>query len=241
MLDDGDVESIRDTARLEILTPEGWAFSARIWHDREGTLLNDLIDDKPHIPQAIKRRLQKDASPQEIKIRHAAMHAKDIYVRRFIHAPRHHRTIAALSHRFNAYASTVRLVKRWLGCHWLLGGHITEEAVELLCAAIFMGAGPGDSSEEKQGVNVPSTKERGFALVVQFLAEWEWEGGLLIPLYTRELDGDAPNTSSSPPSSGNRHGAWHLKTDPDPEGRMWTGDGPDAVVARRVKDIARAT
>lgn len=32
-----------------------------------------------------------------------------------------------------------------------------------------------------------------------------------------------------------------MKTEKDPEGRMWTTDGPDAVVARRVQDIAKAT
>ncbi|KAI0084988.1 Nrap protein [Irpex rosettiformis] len=242
VLDDGDAESIRDTARLEILTPEGWAFSARICHDREATLLDDIIDDKPHIPKAIKKRLEKNATPQEIQLRHEAIQAKEVYIRRYIHGPRHHRAVAALSHRFSAYTGTVRLVKRWLASHWLLGGHIQEEVVELLCAIVFLtGSGAAKSEGEKEKASVPSTKERAFALVVQFLAKWEWEGGLFVPIYGSEVDGGSSAAPEVRSASTSRRGAWTIRTERDAEGYIWTVNGPDAVVARRIKDIARAT
>lgn len=240
VLDEEDVESIRDTARLEILTPEGWAFSAQIWHDREGILLDDLIDDKPHVPQAIKKRLRQSESPQDVKLRHAAARAKEVHVRRYLHGPRHHRAVMALSHRHSAYAGTVRLVKRWLASHWLLKGHIAEEAVELLCATVFLGAGPSPFPDSRREVE-PSTKERGFALVVQFIAEWEWESGLFVPLYSSNAEEEPSGPSSSHHALAGSHGAWLLTTERDSDGRMWTANGPDAVVARRVKDIAKAT
>lgn len=45
-----------------------------------------------------------------------------------IHAPRHHRVIAALCHSHSAFAGTVRLVKRRFALHWLLWGGGEEVA-----------------------------------------------------------------------------------------------------------------
>lgn len=242
VLDDGDAESIQDTVRLEILTPEGWAFSARIWHDREATLLNDIIDDKPHIPKAVRKRLQQNATPQEIKLRHEAVQAKEVYIRRYIHGPRHHRAIAALSHRFGAYTGTTRLVKRWLASHWLLGGHIQEEVVELLCAVVFLtGSGAPKADGKKEKASIPNTKERAFALVVQFLANWGWESGVFVPLYGSEVEDSTESAPGVGSVSTGRRGAWAIRTERDADGHMWTANGPDAVVARRIKDIAKAT
>ncbi|THG99128.1 hypothetical protein EW026_g3163 [Hermanssonia centrifuga] len=213
---------MQDVASLEIITSDGWAFSARIWHDREAILLDKIIDDKPHIPKHLKRKLQhtSDSSGAEAKERQEAMETKALYIRRFIHAPRHHRAIAALSHRFSAFAGTVRLVKRWLASHWLLHGYISEEVVELICASIFLGSDASSKDRE----SVPGTKERGLAVVVEFLKDWEWENGLFVPLLT-----------------GGKSGAWAVSTELDPTGHMWTSNGPDAIVARRVRTIAKAS
>lgn len=230
---------IQDTASLDIVTPDGWAFHARIWHDREAFLLDKLIDDKPHIPKHIKKQLQNtDKSGIEAKERQAALDAKDIYTRRFIHAPRHHRVIAALSHRYSAYASTVRLAKRWLASHWLLGGHVKEEAVELLCASIFLGTEP---SSNKDWENMPGTKERGFARLVELLKDWEWAEGLFVPVYGPQ-DGSEGSAAipAVPVHAGSKSGVWRISTEFDPEGFMWTSTGPDAVVARRIKAVAKA-
>jgi len=85
-------------------------------------------------------------------------------------APRHHRAIAALCHRYTAFSGTVRLVKRWLASHWLIHGHITEEAVEIICAHFFVGDGrklaiDADADQAASHL-VPASKERGFATVV---------------------------------------------------------------------------
>ncbi|KAF8965448.1 Nrap protein [Flammula alnicola] len=201
VIGDGTHDSlILDRASLEIVTPEGWAFSARIWHDREVNLLDRVIEGNattlPHVY-------------------YEAMEAKEVYMRRFIHFPRHHRAIAALSHHYSAFSGTVRLVKRWLASHWLLHGHISEEVVELICASFFVDGGHTVSAEtdtEKTIQHlVPASKERGFAYVVQFLKEWKWEEGLFV------------------------------STELDKEGHVWTYKGPDLVVARRVRALADAT
>ncbi len=40
---------ISDQACLELLTADGWAFSLRIWHDREATLLQRALEKKPPV------------------------------------------------------------------------------------------------------------------------------------------------------------------------------------------------
>ncbi|TFK31610.1 Nrap protein [Crucibulum laeve] len=227
---------ILDQSSLEIVTPEGWAFSARIWHEREATLLDRIIDgsDKllPHI-------VPKTKDINKGKEYHDAVEAKAVYTRRFIHAPRHHRAIAALCHHYSAYAGTVRLVKRWLASHWLLDGHISEEVVEIICAHFFVKPGRQvgidiELDESAQHI-VPSSKERGFAAVVHFLKEWKWEEGLLVPLYGLT---EAPAVTGSKASTS---GVWSISTELDKDGHIWTSHGPDAVVAHRVQALAKAT
>ena len=239
--DQGERSDIQDEAALDIITPEGWAFRARIWHDREATLLDSIINDQPHVPKALRRKI----TGEEARERQAAALAHEVYTRRFIHGPRHHRAIAALSHRFAAFAGTVRLVKRWFAAHWLLCGHVSEEAVELLCAHVFLmpGAGPvaSEDAEAAAIVGVPGSKERGFAQVLAFLKEWDWTKGLTVLLDSGERGAvlGAPTAFAGP--SASKNAAWSLATEFDPTGHMWTSSGPSAVVARRVTAIAKAS
>lgn len=228
---------IQDEAALDIVTAEGWAFRAQIWHDREATLLERVIDDQPNVPKAFRRPLESG----EARERLVAVRARELYTRRFVHAPRHHRAVAAVSHRLPAFAGAVRLVKRWFAAHWLLRSHVSEEAVELLCAYVFlrMGARPAAEGEgaASRTAGVPSTKERGFAQVVEFLKDWDWTKGLVVPLDYGEREA---STSSATATATAGSVAWSLVTEFDPTGRMWTSSGPDATVARRVTALAKA-
>ncbi|RPD65156.1 Nrap protein [Lentinus tigrinus ALCF2SS1-7] len=230
-------KEIQDEVALDIVTPDGWAFRARIWHDREATLLDRVIDPQPHVPKAVKKPL----TPEEARDRQAAIEAKEVYTRRFLHAPRHHRAVAALSHRSAAFAGTIRLVKRWFAAHWLLRSHVREEAVELLCSYVFLRTGARVQTEGAAGfvgAGMPGTKERGFAMVLEFLKDWDWTKGLVVPLEFGDRDASVtPDATKPPPST---RAAWSLATEFDPEGHMWTSHGPDAIVARRVTVLAKA-
>ncbi|KAJ7242747.1 Nrap protein [Mycena haematopus] len=234
--DSVNMSEIRDNSTMEIVTPDGWAFSARIWHDREATLLDRLITGKNALPH-----INFPSEKKKGKEHQEAVDAKEVYVRRFIHAPRHHRAIAALNHRFTAFSPTVRLVKRWLASHWVLHGHISEEAVEILCASAFVGDGTDVEVDPENVVaeraSVPGSKERGFAIVVEFLKDWKWEEGLFVHLYGREAKAGDP----LPTSTSSRAGVWKISTEFDPEGNVWTLHGPDVMVAHRVRALAKAT
>ena len=214
---------IQDNASLEILTADGWSFSARIWHDREAVLLERLTSP-------VKTPIDPD--PQPSKDQRLARRALDLYTRRFIHAPRHHRAIATLAHRYIAYPGTVRLIKRWLASHWLLGVHVSEEAVEMICARPFVGTGiplPGTAA------SIPRSKERGFTLVIEFLKDWKPENPLFVPLYEE----DGPSMEPSVVAVGSKEGVWTISTSEDPSGKMWTSSGPDIVAAHRLCALAK--
>ena len=208
------VPPVADHAQLEITTPDGWAFALRIWHDREATLLDRILHSPP-------------ATFSSHNLENARV-ARRLYTQRFIASPRHHRSVAALHHRFVAFGGTVRLVKRWLAAHWLLRLHVGEEAAEVLCATVFAGVGPA---------HVPSTREHGFARVVRVLRDWDWSNGMTIPLYGESELGSDVCSSAVPGAKG----VWILRTEADPDGRMWTVDAPNAVAAHRIRALARAT
>ena len=54
LCDQGHQSNIQDEAALDIVTPEGWGFRARIWHDREATLLDSIIHDQVPVPKAFE-------------------------------------------------------------------------------------------------------------------------------------------------------------------------------------------
>ncbi|KAF9447462.1 pre-rRNA processing protein Utp22 [Macrolepiota fuliginosa MF-IS2] len=255
---------VLDQSFLEVLTPEGWAFAVRIWNSREAVLLDRITAGHekllPHIKSLHQQKEQKG------KEYHDAVYAKEVYTRRFIHAPRHHRAIAALCHRYSAYAGTVRLVKRWFAAHWVLGpGRVSEEAVELICARVFIGEDGKyvnvdvDSDVAVKQPGVPGSKERGFACVVDFLREWKWEEGMHVPLYgpsqaqgqeavvedesgegnvAKKMGGNGEEKKEITASSTS---VWTISTEIDMEGNMWTTNSPDAVVAHRIEALAQAT
>ena len=235
---DGIYDSeIQDASRLEIVTPSGWAFSARTWNDREATLLDRILDKKAGILPHVTQAHETDKKEHQL-----ALNARKIYTRRFIHGPRHHRAIASLCHRFPAYASTVRLLKRWLASHWLLRNHVSEEAVELLCASCFIGSGRGLALSQSGSENIPGSKERGFALVVEFLKGWKWEGGLFIPLYGgAESNGGSVDALATSKGVGSNVSVWSISTEVDEDGHVWTSHGPDLTAAHRIRALAKAT
>jgi len=246
-----DSNELLDKAYLEVITPEGWAFHARIWHNREATLLDRILDDSGPLPHVVIPKKRKKAERKGKEYLDAA-EAKEVYERRFVHAPRHHRAIASLSHQHPAFSGTCRLVKRWFAAHWFLHGHVSEEVVELLCAQMFALDGKHIGSDEDipeaELSVIPNTKERGFAMVIRFLSEWKWEeGGLYVCLYGAKKeaqggeDGAAAVAKAEAPKPTAGGSVWAVSTEMDLGGKVWTRKGPDAVVARRIRALAGAT
>lgn len=221
---DATETDIHDNCSLEVLTPAGFAFRLRIYHDREKTLLDGIISDSKATPGAIA----------------AAKDALRIHETRFVHAPRHHAAVAALTHRYPAYGPAIRLTVRWLGAHLLLP-HVPHPLVELLVAREFLRPGLP-----------PTSAPTAFARVVQTLKEWRWrEEPLAVPLFSAldEQGGKGSSKLAKDAEDACRalrredptlsRGAWVVATEEDVHGLRW--GGPKPVVAARVQQIAKAT
>lgn len=151
---------VQDHATLEVLMPSGVAFHLKIYHDRERTLLTRMVSE----PEYSSERL-----------RTIAQETYDLHVRRFTSSPRHHAAISTLHHQFPSYATSTRLVKRWLSAH-LLMTHIPEEMVELIVADVYINPG---------SLGVPCSSQSGFLRSLERIASWNWkEEAIIVPLYT---------------------------------------------------------
>lgn len=230
--EDAEDSEIQDQAALEILLPSGFAFRARIHHDRERVLLERVISDKRDTP--LPRRQEASRALQR-------------YTQRFLTGPAHHAAIATLTHRFLALGETIRLLKRWTSSQ-MMDGQVSEELLELIAASVFIC--PGSVA--------PSSGAAGFVQVLNKLATWKWqEEPLLLPIQSvvRAADDAALKNLRFPTDAGvsaleafKKHRrtdpslsskAWFIATEEDVESEHWASNGPSGPIAHAVQDLAR--
>uniref|UniRef100_V5GFV1 U3 small nucleolar RNA-associated protein 22 n=2 Tax=Kalmanozyma brasiliensis (strain GHG001) TaxID=1365824 RepID=V5GFV1_KALBG len=222
---------MEDQCSLEIVLSSGFAFRARVMHNREKLLLERILADKFESAGA-KRRARKILLDWQ---------------RRFETAPLHHSYIASMGHRFASFAGAVRLTKRWLASQMLSSPAVPEELIELVCAAAYL------SPEE----GAPVSAVAGLLRIVRLLANWRWkEEPLMVPIqavidateardiYTfpaesrAEVETNFAAARGSDPSM--MHRAWFVATETDLEGFAFGRTGPVGGVADGIKKLARA-
>ena len=235
---DVGASDIEDQAALEVLLPQGVAFSIRIYHDREHTLLERALEEDP--------RVFGTSMPQPS--RHSVAPALANYTRRFVHFPQHHSSISPLHHRYPSFSSATRLLKRWCAAH-MLSLHLRGEAIELLMASIYLEPGTFQS---------PASAPAGFMRAIRQLASWDWRAlPLLVPVFTAARDDVTPTVRVRFPVNERliaeeafsvlrardkeiSRGAWVVVTEEDIHGLRWT-ENLSKVVAGRVTILAKAT
>lgn len=257
---DADASEIEDHAALEVLLPQGVAFHLRIFHERERTLLQRIIDgDIPRFGTALPQPPKRLALP-----------ALQRHTDRFVHTPQHHAALAPLHHRFPSYSGATRLLKRWAAAHMLAPLQLRAEALELLMARVYLD--PGTLSS-------PGSATAGFTRAMHLLAGWDWkEEPLFVPVFSasrggadqsdsesqagrvrfpaekreaararfeqrRKLDGfghGQAGVEGQSSGTGKAGGAWVVVTEEDLDGVRWTS-GVGRVVAGRVGALAKAT
>jgi U3 small nucleolar RNA-associated protein 22 len=255
---------IEDQAGLEVLMPNGTAFTLRIHHEKERTHLERIIEgDAPAFGTSLPLPPRRLAIP-------ALAH----YMTRFVHRPAHHAAVQPLHSRFPSYSSATRLLKRWIAAH-MLSLHVPSEAVELIMASVYLDSG---------STTPPASAGSGFTRAVQRLASWQYdEQPLVVPLVSATHDASFAKGATeqeimlsqsgrtrfplvmrkeaedmfaqrhqqtgkaSGAAKGNVHayaegkGAWTIVTEQDLSGRRWTATMPSRVVASRVRQLAGAT
>lgn len=226
---------IEDAVSLEVVNDQGYTWKLRIQHDRELTLLERKLHDKIGTTDTQRQHLKG---------------VRERYLHKFTHKPRHHQAVMTLTHRFKAYAKTVRLVSRWVNAH-LLSPHVSQEFVELVVASVFLNTGT---------YATPSTPALGFLRTVMMLSDWKFkQEPLLVPIYTAsQMQEDHIDKKVVFPTR-ERNGAEKAfeilrRTDPeitttamfiaterDISGGHFSHRKPTKVVASRLQGVAKAT
>lgn len=146
---------------LNILTPEGYGFKFRVLTERDEVLyLRAISNARNELKPLLENTFLKFTAKYQGSIRHT-------------------RTIENISHSYQFYSPVVRLFKKWLDCHLLLG-HLNDELVELLAIKPFVEASP---------YSIPGSVENGFMKVLRFISQWNWkEDPLILDLVKPEED-----------------------------------------------------
>jgi U3 small nucleolar RNA-associated protein 22 len=90
--------------------------------------------------------------------------------RRLVHRPAHIQFVRGLTAQYPLLAPTIRLVRRWVHAH-LFGGVLSEEAVDLVAAHVFVAPQP---------YTVPASLLTAFTRVLDLLAFYNWRAQPLI-------------------------------------------------------------
>ena len=128
-----------------------------------------------------------------------------------------HDAIAALAGLAPSFPGATKLAKLWVGMH-MLGEAIPDAAVELACAAVYVGDGAA-------GRRRPASAHAGFLRFLQLVAEHPWaHRPLLVPLVS---GGRAATNAESGGLSASEGGA------PPPVSTSSPGDGEASQTVRR--------
>ncbi|KAH7325084.1 Nrap protein [Stachybotrys elegans] len=218
--DDVDV-GIENMAYLDIVYDSGAAFRLRIRCDMEQTLLERQAQNKT----------------LDHHVRAAAEEVLTTFNWQFTTLPLHNQTVATFCTRLLPLSPTIRLVKQWFHSH-KLGGHFSEELVELFVLHVFLQPYPW---------KMPSSPLMGLARTLDFLSRWDWRDEPLV------VDSAETLTPADRAAVHKELEAWR-KRDPlmnttvllvatshDPSGHAYTQAGrPSKLIASRMTRLAKA-
>ena len=113
---------------------------------------------------------------QELEL--CTLQEKGVLYRNFIASPLHSSIIHGLHTRFLSYSAAVRLMHLWLDSE-MFSGHFSQEAVELLVAAVYLENG-----------DIPLSSTTGLLKALMKLAEHNWQGApLVVDILSRDGGG----------------------------------------------------
>ncbi|KAJ3413517.1 hypothetical protein HDV05_007900 [Chytridiales sp. JEL 0842] len=206
---------------IDVTPPSGYTFRIRVRCNTE-------------IPYLQKQLLNPSNTPSTVaSLQKSLEKAQTLYHR----LPTHSNKLRNLTSRHSFLPTTLRLLKRFVASHLLLGPtHIPSEALELVCVKVFVDPAPYASA--------PGSGWVGFLRALKLLAGWEWERESMVVEFEKgEVGAEMRASMKKLFEEGKRkRGVWMcLQTVDDLEGIWWTGQGPSAVVLRRLGVIAGAS
>ncbi|KAJ1264901.1 hypothetical protein BS78_08G037300 [Paspalum vaginatum] len=198
---------------VNILT-SGYSFLLKIFHERGLVLQKQVGDDKTQ------------SALSEDKV--------------LFHRSQHSSMINGLHGRYQMYGPVVRLAKRWISAH-LFSSFISEEAVELLVAYLFLKPFP---------FHAPSSRVAGFLRFLRLLFSFDWTfSPMVIDINNDfnlkdEKDINENFMLSRKSYEQNPHDikpAMFLATSYDKASEAWTKQSPSKSVLKRMAAYAKSS
>nr|ABA95899.2 Nrap protein, expressed [Oryza sativa Japonica Group] len=198
---------------VNVLT-SGYSFLLKIFHER-GLLLQKRDGDG--------------------KAQNVPSEDKELFLR-----SQHSSMINGLHGRYQVYGPVVRLAKRWISAH-LFSSFISEEAVELLVAYLFLKPYP---------FNVPSSRVAGFLRFLRLLSSFDWTFSPMIIDINNDFnlkDEKEINENfmlcrkSYEQNPHDIEPAMFLATSYDKASEAWTRHSPSKPVLKRMASYAKSS
>lgn len=203
----------------------GLTFRLSILCDREGVLLERKAQDLRRGGLTLRAEALEQTHQQ--------------WLRNYRWRAQHHRRILDLCQRHHPSASlTIRLLKRWLSRHLLLGHWgVSEELAELAVARVFT-----------DNTVVPGSAATGFIRCLRLLAGWRWNDSLCVVDFSRcentegvwvsktGMSTDTYNGLQKAFESANSKQQIRIATEQDPMAQWW--GTVSVLVTRRIRSLA---
>ncbi|XP_033110721.1 nucleolar protein 6-like [Anneissia japonica] len=190
---------------------DDYVFRLVVAHRREVHLLKEVSDASGLLMQ------RDNLKSQELE-------------KQIIHLPRFTSALNGLQQQHSTFSATVRLCKRWTSAH-LLSNHISEEAVELLVAYLYLSPSP---------YRVPSLPMVGFHRFLKLLSDHDWNSSPLIVNFNDELTVTDYEAIRNYFSNNRTHlPVLFLATAWDREGSVWTTTSPSVQILHRLILLAK--
>ncbi|KAJ1950059.1 U3 snoRNP protein [Linderina macrospora] len=237
---------------LDIRHSSGITFRLSVLCEREGEMVAKIAGEM--------RSAKLTARADALELAHRRWERNNVW------RAKHHKRILDLSQRHHpAMSMTMRLLKRWLARHMLLGQTVgmPEEVAELVAAHVF--------TDVSDGLAAPGTGYTGFVRCLRVLGGWAWKDDLFTVDFAADnrdgagdddeddddeeavamktlaqgvwvakgMDADTMGELQSMFEAKKFKGGWRVATEDDPAG-MWWGQGT-AMLSRRIATLAKAS
>ncbi|XP_051786056.1 nucleolar protein 6-like [Erpetoichthys calabaricus] len=147
-----------------------------------------------------------------------------------VHMPLLTNVLNGLQQQHSTFGTTARLAKRWIGAHLLDACLMSDEAVELLVASLFLHPAP---------FNTPNSPQVGFIRFLLLLSSFDWKNNPLIVNFNGEFsDAEYTEIKNYFVSTRSNLPAMFIATPQDKKNSVWTRESPSVQILQRLIMLA---
>ncbi|KAM6470906.1 nucleolar protein 6 [Liasis olivaceus] len=190
---------------------DGYVFRLQVAYHREPQILKEVVT-----PQGM---LKYQDTPESQKLELETLHLP------FLTSSLH-----GLQQQYPAFSGTCRLAKRWISAQ-LLSDSLSEEAMDLLAASLFLCPAP---------FTAPSSPQVGFLRFLHLLTTFDWKNSPLLVNLNGELkEADYVAIRNHFMAARPRLPALFIATPKDQQLSVWTREKPPPQILQRLLVLAQ--